>query len=256
MSSGSASGANGTDLHRAALTTTTAPNETVVSVFGLNTAGTVTPPTTVTELFDTRQDTGAGTAIAEASEMVQVKTGVTTGLATTASVSTAWVGQQIALKRAAGGTGAIGPGSDTNTSVAAAGSIVVTTPTNVQPNDLILAHIGVNGGTGTTVTAPAGWTLIRRTNNGANNGSGLYYHVAVGGEAATYTWTLAPATDASGAMIVYRGVDISNPIDVSSGGTGTSTAAAAPTVTTTATNDRVVGFYTLDLSSSFTRWLG
>jgi large repetitive protein len=133
-------------------------------------------------------------------------------------------------------------------------TLVINAPAGVALNDLLLAQVTVNGGTNTTITPPAGWTLVRRTDNTTNVGVGSYYKVATASEPGSYTWniTSSAAPRAAGGILAYYGVDDSAPIDVSGGGTGNSASVVAPSVTTTAANHMVAGLFGSDTGTTFT----
>ena len=108
--------------------------------------------------------------------------------------------------------------------------------------DLLLAQVTVN--LNTSLTAPAGWTLIRSDVNSTFVRQSLYYHLAGASEPASYSWTLSAAHGAVGTMLAYSGVDPVNPIDVSSGGIGSgSSSLTAPALTTSVANDMLVGLF-------------
>ncbi|MDQ3652862.1 MAG: Ig-like domain-containing protein, partial [Acidobacteriota bacterium] len=117
---------------------------------------------------------------------------------------------------------------------------------------MLLAGIYVRGsGTTPTVTAPAGWTLIRRTDQGNPVGATAsvlsYFRVAGTAEPATYLWTFDRSRRALGSITSYTNVDPTAPINAS-GGQANSTAAAAvtaPSITTTVANTMLVGLFCL-----------
>ena len=114
-------------------------------------------------------------------------------------------------------------------------------PSGVAAGDVLLAQVTYNS-TG-AITPPAGWSLVRSDVNSTLLRQSVYVHVAGSSEPATYTWTLAAAHGAAGAILAYTGVDTTNPVDVSNGGASHSTAVTAPSMTTTAPGDQLVGFF-------------
>jgi hypothetical protein len=54
-------------------------------------------------------------------------------------------------------------------------TLVIFAPTGIVTNDILIAAIDVRGGSNTTITAPAGWTLIRRDNSTTNLAQAAYY---------------------------------------------------------------------------------
>src|SRR5262249_11448319 len=120
-----------------------------------------------------------------------------------------------------------------STAAADATSVAVSIPTGTAQNDVMLAQIAVIGGTGQTITPPSGWTLIRRDNSTNKDAQAIYYKVAGSSEPASYTFTVSASNKIVAGIVSYSGVDVSNPIDVSSGANGTGTATlTAPSLTT------------------------
>src|SRR5262245_57962009 len=74
---------------------------------------------------------------------------------------------------------------------AASGNITINVPTGTQANDVMIAGIGISANA-PTVTAPAGWTLVRQTNNttATANALAIYRRMATSSEPANYTWTI------------------------------------------------------------------
>ena len=124
--------------------------------------------------------------------------------------------------------------SDTTT------SLTITKPADVVQNDLLIATLAARGNT--TVTPPAGWTQIQRTNNGTTQTLAVFYRVATAADiaATNYTFTLGANVGVAGAILRYTGVDPRYPIDASGIATGTGATATAPTVTTTVADTRVL----------------
>lgn len=98
-----------------------------------------------------------------------------------------------------------------NSGAAAATSLVITKPAGTVARDVLLATISINGGTGITVTPPAGWTLLLRTNSTTVLGQAVYFRVADGSEGASFTFTVTSCFCA-GVIDCYSGVDNKNPI--------------------------------------------
>jgi hypothetical protein len=120
-------------------------------------------------------------------------------------------------------------------------------------NDVLLAQITVRGGTGTTITAPAGWTLVRRDDSTTTLAQAVFVLVAGASEPADYTWTFSPSQKASGGIIAYSGVNAAAPVNVHGGqANASSTSVTAPSVTTTVANARLVGFFGAARDTLFT----
>src|SRR5690349_6178792 len=70
-------------------------------------------------------------------------------------------------------------------------SLKVSAPQGAQPGDLIVTAIGFGRSGATTqpvLTAPAGWTLVTRTDQGSAGSLAIYRHWYASGES-SYTWT-------------------------------------------------------------------
>jgi hypothetical protein len=144
-------------------------------------------------------------------------------------------------------------------SVSAAGrgsgllSLTVSTPANTEAGDVLLAAVAIRPHTA-AVTPPAGWTLLRRQDNGATNANSLlvYWRVAAVGEPVGHTWTLSTSTGSAGGIASFRFVDSANPIDVEAAQvTAAGLLHAAPSVTSTGANGRLV---TMHCFSSSATW--
>ena len=137
---------------------------------------------------------------------------------------------------------------------AASGNLVVNVPSGTAASDVMIASIAVKPNT-VTITAPAGWTLQRRTDNASATASSLavYYRVAGAGEPANYTWTLSANTGSAGGIQTFSNVDTQNPIDIDLGqNTASALTHASPTVTTTLTNTMLVTSYGFGSSATWT----
>lgn len=136
-------------------------------------------------------------------------------------------------------------------------TVTIDKPTGTTSGDLLIAGITFNGGSNMTITAPSGWTLILRTNNGTNVGIATYHKIAGASEPSDYSWTINNGSSSStergaGGIARYTGVYATSPIDVSAGASGSGdNSAEAPSVTTNFANDVVVAFYGVGDNLSF-----
>jgi hypothetical protein len=131
-------------------------------------------------------------------------------------------------------------------------TLTLSKPSGVEPADLLLAEVSVEGGTGVTITAPSGWTLVRRDDNGTNLAQAIYRHVVAAGDPTSWDWTFG-SHFASGGIVAYSGVNTTTPIDTSSeseNGTSNSTV-VAPAITTSAANELLVVFYGMEHNKNF-----
>src|SRR5439155_22366620 len=130
----------------------------------------------------------------------------------------------------------------------------ISKPRGVDARDVRAASVETAGGTGTTITAPSVWTLIRRDNSTTALAMATDYNVALSTEPASYSWGLGSSNvAASGGILAYANVDTSAPINASGGlVNGSSASVTAPSITTTVANTMLVGFFGSASSSSFT----
>ena len=114
-------------------------------------------------------------------------------------------------------------------------SITLANPTGTVQNDVLIAAISTRSG---TVTAPAGWTLVRQQTQGTETLAVFYlrYNVST---PTPHQFTFS-SSRAAGAILRYTGVDGLQAIDVSGVAIGASTPADAPNVTTTIADTLVV----------------
>jgi hypothetical protein len=111
----------------------------------------------------------------------------------------------------------------------------------------------------TTITAPSGWTLVRRTDNTSTNPNSLatYYKVAGSSEPTSYTWTLGSSAGAAGGIQSFSGVNTANPIDVEGGqNTANALTLTAPGVTTASAYEMLVTSHAFASSATFTNPTG
>jgi inosine-uridine nucleoside N-ribohydrolase len=126
-------------------------------------------------------------------------------------------------------------------------TISLATPAGTAAGDLVLATIGI-GATGATVqptiTPPAGWTLVNRTNHANTDGLAVYRHPFATGES-SFTFTTSVPVGGVALLSSWVGVDLTNPIDGAAGldSVPTTGAVVAPSVTTTAANTVLVANY-------------
>jgi hypothetical protein len=123
-------------------------------------------------------------------------------------------------------------------------SISVPRPTGAATGDLLLASISLRGNA--SVTAPAGWTLVRVDLNGSTMRLVTFRKWTVAGEPASYAFTFSKSTTSAAAgMVAYRGVDPTTPVDAHAGQINSSSAtrATAPSVATTVAGVTLVSVF-------------
>jgi hypothetical protein len=116
----------------------------------------------------------------------------------------------------------------------------VNVPAGAQPGDLMIAQIAVRGGSGQSITAPAGWSLVRSDFSGSSIIQAIYSHAVSSSEPSTYTWTFNSGNDAAGGIADFVGAA---GVDVSNGeGNASSTSITAPgtVIPATSSNDHLL----------------
>ncbi|MGH8753614.1 MAG: DUF6701 domain-containing protein [Burkholderiales bacterium] len=122
-------------------------------------------------------------------------------------------------------------------------SLAILAPScTMNADNIMIASIAVTPSS-TTITAPSGWTLIRRIDNtsATTNSLAVYWRLTVASEPLFYSWTLSGASFAVGGIQMFSNVHTTTPIDVENGvATASSTSHATPSVTTTVANTMLV----------------
>src|SRR5258706_3486540 len=134
------------------------------------------------------------------------------------------------------------------------GPLSVSLPSGTAANDVMIAAISVRPYTA-TITAPTGWTLVRRVNYTSLQTSSLadYRRVATSSEASSFTWTFSGATYGAGGIQSFSGVDTTSPVNVENGqGTPEGMTHATPSVTTTVANTMLVTAHSFPSSTTWT----
>jgi hypothetical protein len=223
------------NTHATPSVTTTVANTMLVTSHTFSSSRTWTPPGGMTESFDVRSVAGnnnAGQSM-EGNRQVQAAAGAT-GIKTANAGGNADAGNTHIL--------ALRP------------ALRIPVPAGVAPNDLLLAAVAVAPDTA-VITPPAGWTLVRRTDNGAATANSLavYRRFAGTTEPTSYVFGVSGGTAWVGGMQAYSGVDLTNPIDVENGAaTPAALAHATPSVTTTVANTMVVINHTMNGQATWT----
>lgn len=120
-------------------------------------------------------------------------------------------------------------------------TLTMTVPAS-QQGDLLLATVDVRGAP--TLTAPAGWTLVRQDTSGTAMRLATFSRVADAAEPGSYTWGISSTRVAVGSMLAYSGVSGTVPVEASSGQVNArSKSITAPSVTSVSPNAVVVGLF-------------
>jgi hypothetical protein len=138
-------------------------------------------------------------------------------------------------------------------------SISIAKP-SANEGDLLLAGLTLgwfNNGSQPVYTAPAGWTLVRRSDSGDDGSMLVYYHYASPSDPAMFTWTSNTIVSGVGWISSYSGVlQTASPIDAEAGGSSLNIGPdfVTPNITTTVPNVMVVGSFGGRNSGSPTTW--
>lgn len=136
--------------------------------------------------------------------------------------------------------------SQTSTTYASRTNTVLTAPSGLANDDILLAavFVGANS-TAPAVTAPAGFTALTgsptsRSDSGGFNGRLNLFWKRAASESGSYTFSHSSASS-QGLLLAYSGcVTFGSPIDASSNNVGDGATATATGITTTAANDLLV----------------
>ena len=116
-----------------------------------------------------------------------------------------------------------------------------------QSSQVAIADVLTYSGAKPTITAPAGWALIRDDSTKTVRQS-LYWHEVAANDASSSTWTFSEPVDAQGAVLLLDNVASGTPVDVSSGNTDVSGTLDAKSVVTTSDGDLILTFWATDYS--------
>ncbi len=129
------------------------------------------------------------------------------------------------------------------TPLAKATTRLVLDSSKAQLGQFAIADVLSYGGPKPTVTAPAGWTLLRDDSSPTTRQS-LYWRLIQANDPSP-TWTFSQPVDAQGAILLLDNVAASNPVDASSGNVG-GPGVAAKSLTTTRGGAFILAFYATD----------
>lgn len=131
--------------------------------------------------------------------------------------------------------------------------VIVAAPLGVVAGDVLIAYVAFDKGSDVTVIQPAGWTLVRRTDNGHQIGLAIYLNVAGAAEPPSYSWSFSKQTEAAVGLLAFSGVDAANPLDGEAGHeTANDTAHSTPSITTTGAGLRIVSAHGVRKATTWT----
>jgi len=227
--------------HAAPSITTTVANGMLVASHAFASSQSWTPPSGMTESFDRPSGANSATGMSiEGSRVLLAVAGASgTKTATAAGSADAANAHLLALRPAKA-------------------NLALSTPAGNAANDVMIASIGFNNASA-AITPPAGWTLVRRTNNTSttSNSLAVYRKTAATGEPVSHTWGVAGGAFIVGGIQSFSGVDTANPIDAESGqSTVSGTNHDTPSITTSTANTMLVTSHTYASSQSWTPQAG
>lgn len=132
-------------------------------------------------------------------------------------------------------------------------TLIISSPAGAQAGDLLIAVLAVAGGAAVTITPPASWTLIRRTNGtgGSTDLALASYWIAPGSIAGTYSFLLDTARRAAAIMAAIMGAN-ATPIDTSSGQTTDGSSVATSSANTSLDHALLLGAFACASKITFT----
>lgn len=131
------------------------------------------------------------------------------------------------------------------TGAVTATSVTVNKPAGTVVGDVMVAAVAADGGSGVTITAPAGWVSAQTVTNSTLIRTHVFYKIVTGTEPVSYAFTLSVAKKAAAGISTYAGVNTTTPIDTPTSSAGvTVTAHNAPGVTTTGLYSQVTSALT------------
>ncbi|MCH7229043.1 SdrD B-like domain-containing protein, partial [Haloferula sp. A504] len=134
--------------------------------------------------------------------------------------------------------------ASSTTSVRPGTTLTPAKPAGTIENDVMIASIAFDKGSDRTITVPAGWNLIRRTDSGNELGLATYYKIAGASEPANYTFSMDADEKWSIGISSYRNVNTAAPINAEAGQTNSnSSTVTAPSITTSVDNAMLVGVF-------------
>lgn len=235
--------------------TTTSDSTMLVALLGSSYATNHSTPGGMTERYDQNTSGSQNGVTSSAATQSQANSGSTGAKTATGGNAADNVAHLIALRPA--------------------GALTIAVPTGTTAGDVMIASVvyrpcsaSSGGACTTTITPPAGWTLIRNVNTttgGGTDGYGsrlfVYWRVATAAEPVSYTWYFGGAllqAGAAGSILSFSGVDIANPIVAEAGqvtpvGSDNTRQHRAPSIDTgTVTNTMLVSSHTVNSSGSWT----
>lgn len=121
-------------------------------------------------------------------------------------------------------------------------ALLLPVPAGTVAGDVLLAQVA-HAYTTASLTAPAGWALVRRDSSSTVITSALYVRTAAAGEpGAAFAFPAGTGVAMAGGVAAYPGAHPTTPVDAHAGVAGHGTTPYTPAVTTTTAGTMVVRF--------------
>lgn len=124
-------------------------------------------------------------------------------------------------------------------------SVTRGSPTAPASGDVLIAVVALRGGAGVTITAPSGFTLIRRMDHaGGSHCTAVYRKTSSGTEPTSWNWSFGSSVESHVFMICFRGVDTAAVIDAENGtASADGTSQTTPTITPSVNGTKLMAIF-------------
>lgn len=141
--------------------------------------------------------------------------------------------------------------ASTNSGTGTGSTVTLTKPASTATDDVLIASLNVAGGTSIDITPPAGWTLIRRTDQTTAFSHFTYWKAAGGSEPANYAFSVVLVGTATASnrryaasILSFTGASTTAPVHAeATQSTASDTTGNSAVVTTTAADCMLVHCY-------------
>jgi hypothetical protein len=112
-------------------------------------------------------------------------------------------------------------------------SLNIALPAGATNGKLLIAAVAVDGAAGSSLTAPAGWTLLSAVNGGGQIGLAVWWKIAGAAEPATYTFAWTGPEQAYGWIMRFSGANVIAPVNTFATSMGVGSTPLCPSVAPT-----------------------
>ncbi|HVT76319.1 MAG TPA: prepilin-type N-terminal cleavage/methylation domain-containing protein [Acidimicrobiales bacterium] len=196
----------GTTSHQAPGVSPPGNNNVLVSFWTLNTGTSLSVPDSMAEVWD-RASTGplaSGRVTVGVGDELLTSNGSTGNRVADSATDASSLTHTIALAPAS--LQSIARRASASASTSGAASLTIARPAATQSGDVLLAQVGVRGGSTVTMSKPSGWTLLELRSAGSAIQSAVFSHTAASGDPASWTWAFGASEESAGGIVDYSGV--------------------------------------------------